>query len=227
MIQELHLHPSAHMTVSEEGNLLHADLVGDTVSKMMIRSSLTSLTLHEDTAGFAPRYDLLFDHMTHDEAAIRLRTLTLRAPDKRVMKALARFLAKSSRMLELSIVFPYTSESLSFLLFSGVRQNGSLHSVVWELYKDADPPSWLLRLPTYCQRNKLLPKLLSQNCASLDGTYGAGQTNSCVVPSLFLVARRARRTAPNAVFVGLLGALGGDVVGRTLKTRSKRVLNTE
>jgi hypothetical protein len=226
-IQELHFLPICYPTLvsaSSDENLLGYQLVGVTVSKMMVRSSVTSLTLHQGTCGFVPCYDLLFDHLTHNEAASRLCTLTLRAVNGRVAKSLSEFLAESSRLQELSLVDRYRSKSVSLHLLSGIRQNGSLHSVVWEVEKGPNPsPSWLHWVTTYCKRNKMLPQLLSQKCAAVDGADGAGQVNSCVIPSLFCLARQARRTAPNAVFLGLLAALDSDVVGPRSQTGSKRV----
>jgi hypothetical protein len=226
-IQELHFLPICYPTLvsaSSDENLLGYQLVGVTVSKMMVRSSVTSLTLHQGTCGFVPCCDLLFDHLTHNEAASRLCTLTLRAVNGRVAKSLSEFLAESSRLQELSLVDRYRSKSVSLHLLSGIRQNGSLHSVVWEVEKGPNPsPSWLHWVTTYCKRNKMLPQLLSQKCAAVDGADGAGQVNSCVIPSLFCLARQARRTAPNAVFLGLLAALDSDVVGPRSQTGSKRV----
>jgi hypothetical protein len=233
MIHELHFQPiryPAYVSVSEEGNLLDFERVGVTVSKMLVRSSVTSLTLHQDTCGFVPRYDLLLDYLTHNEAATQLRTLTLGAVNGRVAKSLSEFLAKSSRLQELSVEDRYRSKSVSLHLLSGIRQNGSLHSVVWKVEKGQQPPPSLMRrVATYCQRNKFLPQLFSQKCAAaaLDGADGADQINPCVIPSLFRVAQRARRNAPNAVFLGLLAALDEDVVGPRPQTGSKRVLSTE
>jgi hypothetical protein len=123
---------------------------------MLVGSSVTSLTLHEDIFARVPRYDLLFDRLTQKEAATRLRTLTIKSS----VNNLSQFFAATSRLHELSVEFRYNSNPLSLLLISGVRRNASLHSAVWTV-EETEPPSLYLRqVLAYCERNKMVPKLL-------------------------------------------------------------------
>jgi hypothetical protein len=196
--------------------------VGITASDMMIRSSVKSLTLHKNDYGIVPRYDLLFDRLSHSEAAVRLCSLKIKSVDMLVTEKLSQFLARSSRLQELYVEFPFVQE-LSLLLLSGIHHNGSLHTVEWKAEIEPQPSSlWLRWVTVCCQRNRLVPKLLAQECV---GTERAGQINQCLIPSLLHVVQQARRTAPNTMLTGLLA--GSDRVGPARQTTgAKRVSST-
>jgi hypothetical protein len=233
-IQEHHLRPAvpddpAHCNPFNEPsepvdwNLLITSNVGVTVSEMLVGSSVTSLTLHEDRLARIPRYDLLFDRLTQKEAVTRLRTLTIKSSvNNPVLQTLSQFLAATSRLHEHSVEFHCNSDPLSLLLLSGVRRNGSLHSAVWTL-EETEPPSLYLRqVLAHCKRSKMLPKLLVGECAAHNGADGASRVDQVAMPSLFLAAQQARRTAPNTMFIDLL--TGSETVGPWRQTiGAKRV----
>jgi hypothetical protein len=217
-IQELHIQPAVPAEARgshrrpfdmvgiepDDGNFLGTRRIGVTVSKMLVRSSITSLTLL-DTVDCVPSYNMLFDRLVRSEATIRLRKLSIKSVSMRVMKSLAQFLAKSSQLRELSVDFPNKS-TLSPLLLSGIYRSGSLYSVVWTVSERE-----LAAAAPFCQRNRLVPHLLHSQAqaanthnSDISDPNGARQIDLCVIPSLFLAARQARMTAPTVMLIGLL-----------------------
>jgi hypothetical protein len=185
-----------------EGNMLDSSVIGKSLVDMLTHSSIRHLDLDDEVFRGIPSYALLLDGMTCHESEIRLSRLVIQSLDERGVHALAQFLPHSSRLQELDI-FRLSNYRL---LFSAIRQNGSLHVVHLSLSDRVLPKL----IPACCQRNEMVPKLLAQS--DTEGTddndaVTLGRIDTCLVPTIMFVAQQSRRMAPTNILIGLLGVL--------------------
>jgi hypothetical protein len=209
-ILSLQFKPTYWRHIDSAGNTLAFGAIGMALLELLRHSSVCSLELDTNDDVSVPSYALLFDGMTCHESEIRLSKLAIRALDQAVVTALARFLPHSSRLQELSTSH-LLRETNYRLLLSAIRQNGSLHRVEEEVMPVVDRV-WQKFVSAYCQRNKLVPKLLAQSQNVIEGTDDNESVtlDLCIIPTILFVAQQARRMAPNNILIALLGVLCSD-----------------
>jgi hypothetical protein len=190
-----------------EGNMLDSSVIGKSLVDMLTHSSIRHLDLDDEEFRGIPSYALLLDGMTCHESEIRLSRLLIQSLDERGVDALAQFLPHSSQLQELDIC----RLSNYRLLFSAIRQNGSLR-VVHLSKSDKVLLNWI---PACCQRNEMVPKLLARSQSDTEGTDDndaatLDRIDPCHVPTIMFVSQQAPRMAPNNILIGLLGVLGSN-----------------
>ena len=152
-------------------------------------SSLQVLNLDSDFAGF-------WDAFAANASRIRLPCLRPRISSNADWEALNRCLPKLVYLKELDFRNEYyihrwvNCNSRNFI--SALQTNGSLQHVIItqaDFYNEAE----LCLIQSFCKQNEVIPILVSDS-----------NTDLSLLPMLFHLAMQAPRTAPNAIFAGLL-----------------------
>jgi hypothetical protein len=195
IIRELHLKPDSS----------HYDVV--TTYAKLVSSSLDVLCIDEQVGSTVMQP--LFDQLTMNLSRATVPCLRVSFYWSNGIDAMIRYLPTTTTLRKF-IVF---GSRLGFLLTAefrnALRQNGSLISLTIECYDGTvvDDPV-LVTLRPYCQRNQMVRELTE----SIGYQPSPSFSNLTLFPRLFYVAQKARRTAPNAILLGLLAA-GCDSIG--------------
>jgi hypothetical protein len=149
---------------------------------------------------------------------IHLESLTIECLHKVSCKALSDCIPNLVHLKELKVSRIYSeAREVAAQLIESIKKNGSLHSVEVPSEYSERPGSYRKSarvngrrsLTWYCQRNRSIPMLLEGN-EERTGSGKGDATGRWLFPSLFFAARRANRTAPNMILIGLR-TLSGSV----------------
>jgi hypothetical protein len=139
----------------------------------------------------------------------QLRTLSLRDLNPATSVQLARYLPDMMSLRDLNVKWGWRDCNVPTLL-DALRQNGSLQTVsIGSVYSDGllcAADSELLRIQSYCDRNRWATGLLQKLGMALDEDglmRSEDATLLSLCPSLLHVVKPARRMAPSVLLCGL------------------------